>query len=67
MTCDVLLGRILGLPAVCGERLVGHVERAVPDEEGRRLTGLVIRRGLGSAKWAGCSSITVLTLSQPVG
>ncbi len=60
MTCDVRLGRILGLPAICGERVVGHVERAVPDEAGRRLTGLVIRRGLGGAKWAGCSDITVL-------
>ncbi len=60
MTCDVRLGRILGLPAVCGERVVGHVERAVPDEEGRRLQGLVIRRGLGGAKWADRSAITVL-------
>ena len=60
MTCDVRLGRILGLPAVCGERVVGHVERAVPDEAGHRLTGLVIRRGLGSAKWANRSAITVL-------
>ena len=60
MTCDVRLGRILGLPAVCGERVVGHVERAVPDEEGHRLIGLVIRRGLGSAKWANRSAITVL-------
>ena len=60
MTCDVRLGRILGLPAVCGERVVGHVERAVPDGEGRRLMGLVIRRGLGSAKWADRSAISVL-------
>lgn len=60
MTCDVRLGRILGLPAICGERVVGHVERAVPDEEGRHLAGLVIRRGLGGAKWAGRSAISVL-------
>lgn len=60
MTCDVRLGRILGLPAVCGERVVGHVERAVPDEQGTRLMGLVIRRGLGSAKWADRSAISVL-------
>ena len=60
MTCDVRLGRILGLPAICGERVVGHVERAIPDEEGRHLNGLIIRRGLGGAKWAGRSTITVL-------
>ena len=60
MTCDVRLGRILGLPAVCGERVVGHVERAVPDEKGQRLQGLIIRRGLGGAKWAPRSGIAVL-------
>lgn len=60
MTCDVRLGRILGLPAVCGERVVGHVERAVPDESGRHVTGFVIRRGLGGAKWADRSAILVL-------
>ena len=56
----VRLGRILGLPAVCGERVVGHVERAVPDPGGQRVTGFVIRRGLGGAKWADSSAVTVL-------
>ena len=56
----VRLGRILGLPAVCGERVVGHVERAVPDETGAHLQGFIIRRGLGGAKWADRSAITVL-------
>ena len=56
----VRLGRILGLPAVCGEKVVGHVERAVPDESGQRVTGFVIRRGLGGAKWADRSAVTVL-------
>lgn len=54
------LGRILGLPAVCGERVVGHVERAIPDEAGQRLRGFIIRRGLGSAKWAPSSTVLVL-------
>jgi len=70
MTCEVRLGRVLGLPAIVGERLVGHVERAVPDREGRRLRGLVIRRGLGSARWAGSENVGVLgdvsvVLTQP--
>ena len=56
----VRLGRILGLPAVCGGRVVGHVERAVPDESGQQVTGFIVRRGLGSAKWADRSTVTVL-------
>lgn len=60
MTCDMRLGRILGLPAICGERVVGHVERAVPDETGQQVRGFIIRRGLGSAKWADRSAVTVL-------
>lgn len=59
-TCEVRLGRILGLPAVMGARVVGHVERAVPDETGKHLTGFVIRRGLGGAKWADAASVEVL-------
>ncbi len=60
MTSDVRLGRILGLPAVCGARLVGHVERAIPDENGQRLQGFIIRRGLGGAKWAARQTVAVL-------
>ena len=56
----VRLGRILGLPAVCGGRVVGHVERAVPDEEGRQVTGFIIRRGMGSAKWADRRTVSVV-------
>ena len=56
----VRLGRILGLPAVCGGRVVGHVERAVPDETGQQVTGFIVRRGFGSAKWADRSTVTVL-------
>ena len=60
MTCDVRLGRILGLPCICGERVVGHVERAVPDEMGQQVEGFIIRRGLGGAKWADRAAVTVL-------
>lgn len=60
MTCDMRLGRILGLPAVCGGRMVGHVERAIPDEDCRQVAGFVIRRGLGGARWADRSAVTVL-------
>ena len=60
MTCDVRLGRILGLPCVWGERVVGHVERAVPDEKGQQVEGFIVRRGLGGAKWADRSMVEVL-------
>lgn len=60
MTCDVRLGRILGLPAVVGARVVGHVERAVPDQTGQYMRGLIIRRGLGGAKWVDRSQVAVL-------
>lgn len=60
MTCDMRLGRILGLPAVVNARIVGHVERAVPDPTGHHLQGFIIRRGLGGAKWADRSMVSVL-------
>ena len=60
MTCDVRLGRVLGLPAVFEGKVVGHVERAIPDESGKAVEGFVIRRGLGGAKWVDCSTVKVL-------
>ena len=60
MTCDMRLGRILGLPCICGEKVVGHVERAIPDETGQQVEGFIIRRGLGSAKWADREAVSVL-------
>lgn len=60
MTCDIRMGRVLGLPVVHGERLVGHVERCVLDAAGKSLRGLVIRRGLGGAKWVGREGVGVL-------
>lgn len=60
MTCDVRLGRILGLPAIHGEKLAGHVERAVLDREGRELRGLMLRRGLFGTRWIGRDGVGVL-------
>lgn len=60
MTCDMRLGRVLGLPAVLGERMLGHVERTVLERDGQQLRGLVIRRGLGGAKWIARENIGVL-------
>ncbi|MBQ8554471.1 MAG: hypothetical protein IJ438_01230 [Clostridia bacterium] len=60
MTCDMRLGRVLGLPAILGEHQIGHVERAVLSRNGHHLMGLMIRRGLGSAKWVDHRAIGVL-------
>lgn len=45
------LNRLTGLPVVWQDRHVGYVERAVADLERMRLHGLVVRKGLGSARW----------------
>ncbi len=60
MICEVRIRRVLGLPAILGEAMVGHVERAVLTRDGRHLRGLMIRRGLGSAKWVPGEHIRVL-------
>lgn len=60
MTCEIRLGRVIGLPVICGGRLLGHVEQAVPDGDGRHLAGLVIRRGLRGARWAPRADVGVL-------
>ena len=60
MTCEMRLTRVLGLPAILGERLLGHVERTALDPRLRRLRGLVIRRGLGGARWVSREGVSVL-------
>lgn len=60
MTCELRLTRVMGLPVIRGERQVGHVERAVLSPDGKQLAGLVVRRGLGSARWIVRDGISVL-------
>ena len=60
MTCEMRLTRVLGLPAILGERLLGHVERTALDPRLRHLRGLVIRRGLGGARWVSREGVSVL-------
>lgn len=54
------LGSLVGLPAALEGRMVGRVEQAVLTPDGRSLRGLVLRHGLGSARWAAAGSIGVL-------
>ena len=64
------LNRMTGLPVVWQERQLGHVERAVADLNSMYLDGVVVRRGIGSARWAPRAGIVLIgqnsvILSQP--
>ena len=52
--------RVLGLPAVLRGRSQVHVERAVLENDGHALRGLIVRRGFGGAKWVARDSIALL-------
>lgn len=54
------LGRIVGLPAVLNGRVAGLVEQAVLTPDGRRLRGLILRQGMGAARWAAEGSVGIL-------
>lgn len=57
---EVRLGRIVGLPAVHQGRVAGRVERAVLTPDGQRLMGLILRQGMGGARWADSRDILIL-------
>ena len=66
------LERLIGMPAVWQNRHMGLVERAVPDATQGRLAGLIVRRGIGGARWAENADILLLgenciVLSQKPG
>lgn len=54
------LNRMIGLPVILGDRQMGSVERAVADARARRLSGLVIRRGLGGARWVPAEGVELV-------
>ena len=49
--------RLVGMPVVCQDRRLGYVEQAIPKEDARRLAGVIIRRGIGSARWCAAEDI----------
>lgn len=59
-TSEMRLGQLLGLPVILEGRMIGRIERAVISPEGDRLRGVMLRRGLGGAKWASREDIEVL-------
>lgn len=66
------LRQLEGLPVIWQDRQIGFVERSVPDSDAKHLQGLIIRKGLGAAKWAPSRAISligkrcVLLSSKPV-
>lgn len=54
------LNRLLGMPVVWQDRQVGCVERAVADAQMRKLAGLVVRRGIGAARWVDGENVALL-------
>ncbi len=53
------LNRMVGLPVIWQDTQLGYVERAVPDPTAKRLAGVVVRKGIGSAKWLPSDGILV--------
>lgn len=56
----IRLGRLAGLPVVLAGRMIGRVEQAVLTQDARRLRGLVVRHGLGAARWVEASSVRLI-------
>lgn len=45
------LRRMIGMPVVWEGMTLGYVERGILTQSARKLQGLIVRRGLGSARW----------------
>ena len=58
------LRRLAGMPVVARGKLLGWVERATLTADGKRLLGLVIRHGLGGARWVPAGQILELGASS---
>ncbi|MBO5502396.1 MAG: hypothetical protein J6K73_14730 [Clostridia bacterium] len=54
------LNQLTGLPVIWQSNVVGQVERGVADEHARCLAGLIVRHGLGAARWIPARQISLL-------
>ncbi len=54
------LKRMVGLPVVWQDKQLGYVERAIPNALSKRLSGVVVRKGIGTAKWVAADDILVV-------
>lgn len=51
---------LIGLPVIRGGKTVGLLEQAVLEESGKKLRGIIIREGLGGAKWVDRENIQTI-------
>lgn len=56
----IRLGSMTGLPVVLTGRMMGRVEQAVLTRDGRALRGIVVRHGLGSARWVDNADVRII-------
>ncbi len=67
----IRMSALVGLPVVREGRTISRVERPVLTPDGHALRGLVVRRGLGAARWLGAEvlkvagSVSVVTGEAP--
>lgn len=54
------MNRLIGLPVVFKGRTLAQVESGILDASGKSLHGLVVRRGMGGAKWLSSNQIFTL-------
>ncbi len=59
---SVRMGSLAGLPVILEGQARCRVERPVLEKDGKRLRGLVVRRGLGSARWVDREAIELIGL-----
>lgn len=54
------LNRTIGLPVVWQDKQLGYVEKAAADVKGACLSGLVVRKGIGVARWAQSEDVLLI-------
>lgn len=53
----ISLSRLTGMPVVWQDRQMGYVERAEVDDELSHMCGVVVRKGIGTARWVSCDNM----------
>ena len=51
---------LIGLPVIRGGKTVGMLEQAILEESGRKLRGIIVREGIGGAKWVDVEDIRTI-------
>ena len=51
---------LIGLPVIRGGKTVGLLEQAVLEESGKKLRGIIVREGIGGAKWVDRDNIQTI-------